>query len=91
MKPHHFTMEAAGVNTWVAPSELALSETFLSILSHEYRGFTFNIEIELIPLNKNNIYRIYVQWVSPSKLEIYKLIARSSNEFKVKSITVKLV
>lgn len=84
-------MEAAGVNTWVAPSELALSEAYLAILSYEYRGHKLNVEIELTPLNNVNVHRLFIQWTSPSKLHIYKLIARSKNEFKVKAIKVKLV
>lgn len=82
-------MSSAGENTWVIHSSLALSEAFLAILSYEYQGFKLSIEIELIPLNNNNIYRVYIQWMSPSKLEIYKFIARSNTEFKVKKITVK--
>jgi hypothetical protein len=83
-------MEAATVNTWLAPSKLALSEAFLAILSLEYRGFKLNIEVELLSLNKDEIYRVYIQWTLPSKLETYKFIARSRNEFCFKRITIKL-
>lgn len=83
-------MEAAAVNTWSAPSELALSEAFLAILAYEYRGFKLKIDIELVPLKMDSVRCIHIQWMTPSKLEMYKFIARSSNEFKVKSITLKL-
>jgi hypothetical protein len=83
-------MEAATVNTWLAPSELALSEAFLAILSLEYRGFKLNTEIELIPLDKDVNGTVCIQWTSPSKLEIYKIFARSRKQYCLKRITVKL-
>lgn len=84
-------MEAAGVNTWLVPSELALSDAFLAILQYEYRGYNLDVQIELTPLNNIGIYRVYIQWRSPSKLDVYRLIARSRHQFVVRSIVVKLV
>lgn len=42
-------MEFLGIDTWLVPSEIALTESFLAILAYEYRGNKLKVEMELKP------------------------------------------
>lgn len=84
-------MEALGVNTWLVPSELALSEAFLTILAYEYRGIKLKVEMELRPLHHNNLYCILMKWQSPSIMKLFHFIKRERNDFCIKRITVSIV
>lgn len=89
-------MEAAGGNPFIPfvirleqPPLLGLFRFFLTILFYEYRGFSFDIDIEMVPLNNPNIRRVYIKWRSPTDLGLFNLIANSSNEFVWFSIIVE--
>lgn len=84
-------MAAVGSNTWLVPSELALTEAFLAIFSYEYRGIKLKVKIELTPLHRHNVYCVFIEWESPSNIGLYHFMKTVYTSFRVERITLSLV
>ena len=83
-------MEGSSLNTWVAPSAIALSEAFLAILTYEYRGLKLKNEIELVPFDRSNYTRVHVQWSHPTTLNDYNFFKHARKDHFIKRITINL-